>query len=114
MEATRAATHVPPTGGETVWLVGDTYTTKISGRQTGGAFALCEGIVPPGGGPPPHTHHAEDETFVVLEGELIFQADGESQVASSGSVVYVPRGTVHTFSNVGIVPARMLFLYSPA
>ena len=50
----------------------------------------------------------------MLEGELIFQADGELQAASSGSVVYVPRGTVHTFSNVGITPARMLFLYSPA
>ena len=53
MEATRAAVHVQPTEGNTVWLVGDTYTTKISGRQTGGAFALCEGIVPPGGGPRP-------------------------------------------------------------
>jgi len=114
METTRSAVHVPPGGGEAVWLVGDTYTTKVSGEQTGGAFALCEALVPPGGGPPPHVHHAEDETFVVVEGDLVFEADGRAQPASAGSVVHVPRGTAHTFSNVGSAPARMLFFYAPA
>lgn len=114
MEMTRTAVHVPPGEGAAVWLVGDTYTTKISGAQTGGAFALCEAVVPPGGGPPPHTHHAEDETFVVLDGEIEFKADGNVRSAAAGSVVFVPRGVSHTFSNVGGAPARMLFLYAPA
>ena len=51
---------------------------------------------------------------MVLAGELVFEADGRAQPASAGSVVHVPRGTAHTFSNVGSAPARMLFIYAPA
>jgi mannose-6-phosphate isomerase-like protein (cupin superfamily) len=53
--------------GRSVWVVGDRYTVKAAGEDTGGAFALVEALVPPGGGPPPHIHHREDEAFYVLE-----------------------------------------------
>ncbi|MGI9145991.1 MAG: cupin domain-containing protein [Chloroflexota bacterium] len=108
------AIHVPPDSGQAFWLVGDTYTIKLSGEQTGGAFSLSEATVPPGGGPPPHIHNAEAETFVVLEGELLLEADGQTQQARTGAVLYVPMGTRHAFTNVGQGVARMLFLYTPA
>ncbi len=63
-----APVHVPPDGGATVFLVGDTYTTLLSGAETGGAFTLLEALVPPDTGPPPHFHQAEDETFLLLDG----------------------------------------------
>jgi len=106
--------HVPPDGGDTVFLVGDTYTTILSGAQTGGAFTLLEALVPPDTGPPPHAHHAEDETFVLLEGDLTFTVGDDTHTAAAGTTVFVPRGTVHSFANVGTAPARMLFMYSPA
>ncbi len=109
-----AASHVPPGGGDAVWLVGDTYTLKIAGAQTGGAFTLLEAIVPPGGGPPPHIHHREDETFVVLEGELVFRERDRAVASPPGTVLHIPKGTAHGFTNVGTTPARMLFLYTPA
>ncbi len=111
---TPAAIHVGPGEGRAVWLVGDTYTLKVAGAQTGGAFALLEALVPPGGGPPPHIHYREDETFVVLAGELTFSAAKRTVPVSAGAVLHVPKGTVHTFTNVGATPARMLFLYTPA
>src|SRR5439155_4450377 len=110
----REALHVPPGAGEAVWLVGDTYTLKGAGAQTGGAFTLLEAVVPPGGGPPPHIHYHEDETFVVLEGALLFTAAERTVPAPVGTVLYVPKGTRHSFAAVGTVPARMLFLYVPA
>lgn len=106
--------HVPPDGGDTVFLVGDTYTTLLSGRQTDGAFTLLEALVPAGTGPPPHIHHAEDETFILLEGALEFRVGDASHEARAGTVIFVPRGTPHHFSNVGDTSARMLFMYSPA
>ncbi len=109
-----APVHVPPDGGDTVFLVGDTYTTVLSGADTGGAFTLLEALVPPDTGPPPHAHHAEDETFVLLEGDLTFTVADETHSAAAGTTVFVPRGTVHSFANVGTAPARMLFMYSPA
>jgi quercetin dioxygenase-like cupin family protein len=106
--------HVPPDGGSTVFLVGDTYTTLLTGAQTGGAFTLLEALVPPDTGPPPHAHHAEDETFVLLEGALTFRVGDEAHAASRGTTIFVPRDTVHSFTNVGAGAARMLFMYSPA
>ncbi len=37
-------------------VVGDTYTTLLSGDDTAGRFSLIDMHVPPGGGPPPHRH----------------------------------------------------------
>src|SRR5919202_375214 len=100
----RAAIHAPPGAGRAFWLVGDTYTLTVTGKQTGGAFSLSEALVRPGGGPPPHIHYAEDETFVVLEGELAFTTGAGTTSAPTGTVVHVPKGTQHAFATVGPLP----------
>jgi hypothetical protein len=70
--------------------------------------------VPPGGGSPLHIHHAEDETFVVLEGELMFEVGERTLPAPVGSVIYAPKGIQHAYSNVGSTRVRILFLFAPA
>ena len=104
---------VGPDGGETVFLVGDTYTILLSGEQTGGAFTLLEAIVPPDTGPPPHHHNAEDETFILLEGKVTFHVGNQVIDASPGTTVFVPRGVVHSFKNTDSGLAKMLFMYNP-
>lgn len=106
--------HVTPGAGDTVFLLGDTYTTLLAGRQTGNAFSLLEALVPAGTGPPPHVHHAEDETFVLLEGAVDFHVADAVHRAEPGSVIFVPRGVRHHFANVAEGLAKMLFMYSPA
>ena len=59
-------------------------------------------------------HTREDETFLVLEGELEFVVGDRTITASAGSVVYGPRGIAHTFRNVGPTPSRMVVLIMPA
>ena len=108
-----AAISVGPDGGETVFLVGDTYTILLSGAQTGGAFTLLEALVPPDTGPPPHFHQAEDETFILLDGKVTFQIGEDVIDALPGTTVFVPRGTVHSFKNVAATNAKMLFMYNP-
>jgi len=101
MERTRAA-HVGPGEGRAVWVLGGQLLTyKVTAEQTGGAYSLFEGTVPPGGGAPPHIHHREDESFYVVDGEFEFSRDGETIKAGPGSLVYVPRGSLHAFENVG-------------
>lgn len=65
-------------------------------------------------GPPPHAHHGEEETFVLLAGEMTFHVADQTYDARPGTVLYVPPGVAHSYSNVGTGPARMLFMYSPA
>src|SRR5919202_1764585 len=91
-----------------------TEAAAIAVPPDGGAFALLEALVPPKSGPPPHRHLREDETFVVLEGALEFRANGRTVAAPAGTVIHVPKGTVHSYATVGTVPVRMLFLYAPA
>jgi len=74
VEQTVQPVQVAPGGGDTVFFVGDTYTTLLSGAQTGGTFAMLEALVPAHTGPPPHIHHAEDETFILLDGVIDFMS----------------------------------------
>src|SRR5262245_47400614 len=96
-----------PGDGKACWVVGDLYTILASGEDTGGAYALMHAVVPPGGGPPPHLHRREDEAFYVLEGELVFQADGRDIAATAGAWITLPRGSLHTFRNTGTSAAKM-------
>jgi quercetin dioxygenase-like cupin family protein len=110
----RAVVHVPPDEGRSLHLSGDTYTFKVVGEETGGSLVLLEALIPPQGGPPPHIHHAEDEFFWLLEGELEFLTNGRTFTANAGSFVYIPKGTTHRFKNVGTQTARMLASFTPA
>ena len=53
-----------------------------------------EFATPGGVGQPPHTHDW-NETYLVLEGELELQIDGQSTVIGTGDSYQVKAGTVH-------------------
>ncbi len=109
-----AARHLRAGEGRSIWIVGDTYTFKAVGADTNGALVLFEGTVSPQLGPPPHIHHREDEFYYVLEGELEILDGDRTFMASAGSFVHIPRGTLHRFKNMGATPARMLTFFTPA
>ena len=66
------------------------------------------------GGPPPHTHRREDEAFFVLDGKFTFLSGEKQAEAGAGSFVYIPKGTLHTFKNIGAQPGRLLVTITPA
>ncbi len=61
---------------------------------------------------PLHVHHADDEAWYVLGGDLGFRLGDEVVFASAGSVVVAPRGTPHTYWNAGTVEARYILVMS--
>lgn len=88
---------------------------RATGETTGGAFGLIEHWeMPPGFGSPYHTHHREDESFYVLEGEMAFVCDGKWMKGGPGTFVYGPRELAHGFKVIGSAPARMLLMCNPA
>lgn len=106
--------YLGPEEGRAVWMPGGQLLTyKITADQTGGAYSLFEGTVPPQEGEPPHIHHREDESFYVVEGEFEFSRDGETFEVGPGSLVYVPRGSLHAFRNVGEGKGRLLLGQTP-
>lgn len=104
-----------PTGtAPAVYGPGDMYSLLVTGKESNNAFFQFEAIVPEGGGPPPHVHSREDETFYVVSGNLEILLGDTTHRAKAGDFVYIPRGTVHRFKNVGIGMAVQLVTFSPA
>jgi quercetin dioxygenase-like cupin family protein len=83
-----------PRGGS-FWMAGDRATIRLTGEETEGRLAVVEIFVVAGGGPPPHVHLREDETLVVLEGEVAFYLGEDRVLARAGDLVHVPRGSPH-------------------
>ena len=108
-------TFQPPGDGLVVSnLVGGSLTFKVRGGRTGGRLMAFETVVPAGDGPPLHIHTNEDETFYVIDGDVRFKLDDDLRQGGRGTFVFIPRGTPHTFQNVGRGDARVLIHFSPA
>ena len=90
------------------------YRFLATGEETGGTYAAFEALVPPGGGPPPHIHSREEESFLVLTGEMTFQLGEERFVAGPGTFLNMPVGSRHGFRNESDRPARMIITVAPA
>jgi mannose-6-phosphate isomerase-like protein (cupin superfamily) len=87
-----------------VHVLGADVKIKISSRDTNGAFAVFEAQTLPLEGPPLHRHNEHDEWWFIASGEYRFQVDGEEIYASAGATVFAPKGSSHTFQNVGSEP----------
>jgi quercetin dioxygenase-like cupin family protein len=102
------AADAPP-----LWFLGTLVRMKLTGEETGGRFALWEGVLPHGAAPPLHSH-PQDETFYILDGEMtVWLADEEARVCRAGAVVYAPAGMPHAF-RVESDTARVLTISTPA
>jgi mannose-6-phosphate isomerase-like protein (cupin superfamily) len=99
--------------GRPVHVLGADLTIKISSRDTNSAFAVFEGRTAPLEGPPLHRHREQDEWWYIVEGEYRFEVDGEEIYASAGATVFAPRGSRHTFQNVGSERGRTITTVVP-
>jgi mannose-6-phosphate isomerase-like protein (cupin superfamily) len=99
--------------GRPIHVLGNEIIVKISSRDTDGAFTVFEGQTRPLAGPPLHRHSDQDEWWYILEGEYRFEVDGREIYASAGATVFAPRGSRHTFQNIGTATGRTLTTVVP-
>jgi mannose-6-phosphate isomerase-like protein (cupin superfamily) len=105
---------VQPGEGRSVSLGGMGVVFKVSGAETGGAFAVVEHPIEPGRLVLPHVHLHEDEYSYVLEGTIGARVGDHEVVVGPGCYLLKPRGLMHTFWNAGPGPARILEVIAPA
>jgi mannose-6-phosphate isomerase-like protein (cupin superfamily) len=105
--------HIPPGEGRSLRVLGELVTCKTTSERTGGAYSLFEVASQPDAGPPPHIQHREEEVFWVLQGRYEFLIEGRALRASARSLIYIPRGTLHSHKNVGESLGRMLVSQTP-
>jgi quercetin dioxygenase-like cupin family protein len=115
MENTNTAITLGAQEGEYLSVVGDAYRILVSGKQTNGAFAVIDMLIPPGGGPGPHAHAAFQESFYVVDGEIEVKTKGHSYTAKKGAFVSIPvGGMVHCFKNESKEMAHILCTVVPS
>jgi quercetin dioxygenase-like cupin family protein len=83
--------------GRALWHLGALLTFKALGAETNGHFWALEGLADQQMAVPLHAHSHEDEIWYVIEGEIAFTVDQQTQRVGPGAFIYVPRNTPHTF-----------------
>ena len=105
--------RILPSEQPAVWSLGGAFRLLLEGDGSDGRFALVDAIAYRSTEPPLHIHHQEDEAWYVIDGHMTFYIGDHVLEAPSGTFVYAPRGTAHTFT-VDIEPTHVLVFASPA
>ena len=110
----RNADRTGPPEERSVRLPGNRLvTTRVAAERTGWAYSLFEVEVGVGGAEGPHVQHREDECLYVLEGRFGLSVEGVASQAGPGTHVYVPKGALHAYENVGTRTGRLLVVHTP-
>jgi quercetin dioxygenase-like cupin family protein len=115
MEATYATkvNVVKPGSGDSVSIPGFGAIYKIYSRDNGGELAMLEHPFAVGFITAPHRHTREDETSIVIEGQIGFRSDDDEVVLGPGGFITKPRGQTHAMWNAGTVPGRIVEVITP-
>src|SRR5919108_1790813 len=97
--------------GEPIWFNGALVRLKSAGEWSDGRFVFAEITLPSGRATGLHIDQS-DETFYVLDGEILFHLDGEEHRAGIGETVQIRRGVPHAFTAVTDT-ARFLYFNVP-
>jgi uncharacterized cupin superfamily protein len=89
----------------------DTLCARLgSGTAAQKLGASVDTLEPGKRGCPYHLHHAQEEMFVILEGEGSLRVAGEMLAVAAGDVVFMPAGPdyPHQFINTSAAPMKYL------
>ncbi len=98
---------------QAVWFLGALVRVRTHGSTTAGTLAVLEHNGGRGFSSPLHRHRGDEETFIVLEGELRVEVDGVTNSVGPGAAAILPRRLTHAFV-VTSPQARFLTIHTPA
>jgi len=75
---------------------------------------VLEMTLPVGAAPPLHIHDDLDDTWYILEGQMVVCCGDDEFLVGAGHWVSMPRGVPHTFVVVGESEARILLVHDNA
>jgi mannose-6-phosphate isomerase-like protein (cupin superfamily) len=95
------------------WWFLDTLVVEHRSAPGMGTVVL-EMTLPVGSAPPLHVHHGLDDTWFILDGEMVVRCGDDEQVVGAGYWVSMPREVPHTFRVIGDREARILMVHDNA
>lgn len=100
-----------PASGRAWWFLG-TLAVLRNPEGAPRTPTIIELTIPSGGSPPRHVHDTLDDSFLMLEGEVLVRCGESTLTTRPGSYVVLPTGVEHTFRVTSAVPARMLLIHA--
>lgn len=97
-----AGDFTPPAGGPNHWA----ERLRVADLSVG-TYSI------PAGGVDDQTPHTEDEIYVVVRGRAVLETGTGTAAVGPGSVVYVPAGERHTFTQIA-GDLTLLVVFAPA
>jgi quercetin dioxygenase-like cupin family protein len=99
---------------ERIWFFGGTVGVLATGADTDERYAIVEQHLPAGTATPHHAHLNDEESFVVLTGEVVYQVGDDAPVlVGAGGFIHVPAGLPHAFRVTDGADARLLNITTP-
>lgn len=99
--------------GESFGFLNGTFHLKVSSAATAGGLCIYDTLRSAPGGPPMHVHFAQDEWFLVTEGEFQIRVGEVLHRLGPGDSLLAPRGIPHAFRNT-TETGRILVAFQPA
>jgi quercetin dioxygenase-like cupin family protein len=94
---------------------GERIVFRRTAEETGGAFLEMDNFwARVDHETPAHVHPAMEERWEVIAGNVRFEIDGVTRMATTGDKVIAPPGTPHSARNVGPEPAQLRIQMRPA
>ena len=91
---------------EHLWFLDTLVTIPVGHGDGADGVSVIDSAAPYGDSPPLHVHHAEDEVFHVLEGELRLRVGEEDLELRAGETALAPQGLPHTYRVESLGGAR--------
>ncbi len=87
----------------------DTYQVHDLMAESGWSVAMLEIM-----DSPRHYHRIEKELFVVVQGELDIEVDGEHEILGVGTSIEIQPGKIHQLKSALKTPVKVLCINFPA
>jgi len=110
---TTAVVESPGNEEAQAWWFLDTLVVEHRCALGMGTVVL-EMTLPVGSSPPLHVHDRLDDTWYILEGQMVVRCGDDEMVVAAGHWVSMPRGVPHTFRVIGESEARILLVHDDA
>ena len=92
------------------WYGINLVTIITSASETNGAFSLVKNVMRKGFEPPLHMHTREDESNLILKGEILFTVGDKTIHAKAGDYIHLPKNVPHTFKLLSDTAETLLII----
>ncbi|HTN24415.1 MAG TPA: cupin domain-containing protein [Solirubrobacteraceae bacterium] len=93
---------------------GGVLTFKLMSDDCGGVISAAASDIAVGEGPPLHVHRDQDEFIYFVAGAFRAKLADRLVDAPPRSFIFIPRGTPHTWQNIGDGPGHFFVAVLPA